>query len=236
MEGVLGGLIYNRGLANEQGTAYQNHPVLFAAQRFADALHAAGLSAPKNIPLYASITPTGAKLLTRVHSPRVATLIELTNTPSDNFFAEMLLKGIGARFGGAGTSAAGASVVRAQIARSFGIHPRLDDGSGLSRDDATSPYEVVTALTALAANKVFVNSLAVAGVSGTLAAGLHSTAAQGRCQGKTGTLNDVANLVGYCTARDRHRLVFAFLLNSVDPVYGHSMEDNMAVDLARYNG
>ena len=56
----------------------------------------------------------------------------------------------------------------------------------------------------MAANNDFVNSLAVAGVTGTLAAGLHGTAAQGRCQGKTGTLNDVANLVGYCTARDGH--------------------------------
>jgi D-alanyl-D-alanine carboxypeptidase/D-alanyl-D-alanine-endopeptidase (penicillin-binding protein 4) len=236
LEGVLSGLIYNRGLANQQGTAFQNHPAFFAAQQFVTALRAAGLAVPKNIPLYASPTPPQAQLLAQVHSPRIATLIQWTNTPSDNFFAEMLLKGIGARFGGAGTSAAGAGVVRAEIAHVFGIHPRLDDGSGLSRDDATSPVEVVTALTELAANRPFVNSLAVAGVSGTLAAGLYRTYAQGRCQGKTGTLSDVANLVGYCTAHDGHRLAFAFLLNQVDPTYGHSQEDQMAVALARYTG
>jgi D-alanyl-D-alanine carboxypeptidase/D-alanyl-D-alanine-endopeptidase (penicillin-binding protein 4) len=66
--------------------------------------------------------------------------------------------------------------------------------------------------------------------------GLQGTAAQGRCQGKTGTLSDVANLVGYCTASDGHRLAFAFLMNSVDPTTGHALEDRMAVALARYNG
>ncbi len=236
LEGVLSGLIYNRGLANEQGTAYQNHPIFFAGQQFIAALRQAGVSVASNVPLYASKTPDGVRLLAQVHSPRMGTLIQWTNTPSDNFFAEMLLKDIGARFGGAGSSAAGAAVVRAQIASSFGIHPTLVDGSGLSRADATSPREVVAALTALAANKTFVNSLAVAGVSGTLAVGLHNTYAQGRCQGKTGTLSDVANLVGYCTARDGHRIVFAFLLGGVDPTYGHSEEDGMAVAIARYSG
>jgi D-alanyl-D-alanine carboxypeptidase/D-alanyl-D-alanine-endopeptidase (penicillin-binding protein 4) len=236
LEGVLSGLIYNRGLANEQGTAYQNRPILFAGQQFVGALRKAGVSMAKNIPLSTSATPPGTRLLAQVHSPRIATLIQWTNTPSDNFFAEMLLKDLGARFGGAGTSAAGAAVVRAQIAKSFGIHPALVDGSGLSRSDATSPQEVVTALTALVGNTTFVSSLAVAGVSGTLADGLHNTYAQGRCQGKTGTLSNVANLVGYCTAHDGHRLVFAFLLNRVNPTYGHSQENGMAVAIARYTG
>ena len=44
-----------------------------------------------------------------VHSPKISYLVKLTNTPSDNFFAEMLLKGLGASFGGAGTTAAGAA-------------------------------------------------------------------------------------------------------------------------------
>jgi D-alanyl-D-alanine carboxypeptidase/D-alanyl-D-alanine-endopeptidase (penicillin-binding protein 4) len=164
----------------------------------------------------------------------MATLIQLTNTPSDNFFAEMLVKGIGARFGAGGSTAAGAGVVRGQIARSFGIHPSLNDGSGLSRSDRTSPQQVVKALRVLARNRSFVNSLALAGRSGTLGAGLRGTPAAGRCRGKTGTLHDVANLVGYCTAHNGHTLVFAFLLNSVDPTAGHSAEDRMAVDLVRY--
>ncbi len=59
------------------------------------------------------MTPSAARLLATVRSPTIATLIALTNTPSDNFFAEMLLKDIGARAGAGGTTAAGAAVVRA---------------------------------------------------------------------------------------------------------------------------
>jgi D-alanyl-D-alanine carboxypeptidase/D-alanyl-D-alanine-endopeptidase (penicillin-binding protein 4) len=166
----------------------------------------------------------------------MSTLIRLTNTPSDNFFAEMLLKDLGARFGARGSTAAGAAVVRSQVASAFGIHPRLDDGSGLSRDDFTSPRDVVTLLSTLSGDQPFVDSLAVADVSGTLQAALAGTPAQGHCRGKTGSLHDVANLVGYCTARDKHTLAFAFLLNGVDPTFGHGLEDQMAVALATYNG
>ena len=132
----------------------------------------------------------------------MATLIRLTNTPSDNFFAEMLLKGIGASFGGSGSTAAGAGVVRRQMASSFGIHPRLDDGSGLSRATGTSPRQVVTLLRMMASDSAFTNSLAVAGETGTMRYEDQGTAAAGNCRGKTGTLHDVANLVGYCTAQD----------------------------------
>jgi D-alanyl-D-alanine carboxypeptidase len=82
-----------------------------------------------------------------------------------------------------------------------------------------------------------VGSLAVAGETGTLQFEMHGTAAQGKCVGKTGTLRDVANLAGYCTARDGHKLAFAFLLNGLsDPAYGHALEARMAVTLAKYNG
>ena len=45
------------------------------------------------------------------------TLSRSRNVPSDNFYAETLLKDLGARFGGAGTTAAGAAVVRAPARR-----------------------------------------------------------------------------------------------------------------------
>ena len=100
VEGELSALIYDRGLADEQGTAFQNRPALFTTQPFAAALRTAHVSVPASTRTYVGVTPAGAQSLAVVHSPRIATLIKLTNTPSDNFFAEMLLKGIGARFGG----------------------------------------------------------------------------------------------------------------------------------------
>jgi D-alanyl-D-alanine carboxypeptidase/D-alanyl-D-alanine-endopeptidase (penicillin-binding protein 4) len=235
VEGSLSALVFERGLVN-QGAGYVIHPAIYAAQQLASALRAAGTRVSSSTPISAGVTPAAATPLATVHSPRIATLIKLTNTPSDNFFAEMLLKGIGARFGGRGTTASGAAVVRSQLASDFGIHPQLEDGSGLSRNDFTSPRDVVNLLGGMASNAPFVNSLAIAGETGTLQYEMQGTPAQGRCRGKTGTLHDVASLVGYCQASDGHTLGFAFLMNSVDPAFGHSTEAQMAVALAQYNG
>jgi D-alanyl-D-alanine carboxypeptidase len=76
----------------------------------------------------------------------------------------------------------------------------------------------------------------VAGETGTLAHGLRGTAAQGRCRGKTGTLHDVANEVGYCTAQDGHTLAFAFLMSPVYSAAGRAIENRMTVALAKYRG
>ncbi|HTX46023.1 MAG TPA: D-alanyl-D-alanine carboxypeptidase/D-alanyl-D-alanine-endopeptidase [Solirubrobacteraceae bacterium] len=235
VEGQLSGLAYDRGFTSTSEVAFQPHPALFAAQQFADALRAARVRVPDSTPIYTGDTPRGARQLADVHSPRLSKLLKLTNTPSDNFFAEMLIKDLGARFGGAGTTAAGAAVVRAQIANSFAIHPQLDDGSGLSYGDATSPEQVVTLLKDMADNAYFMSSLAVAGESGTLVDEMRGTYAQGRCRGKTGTLEAVSNLVGYCTARDGNLIAFAFLMNDIDPDYAHPIQDQMALALADYD-
>jgi D-alanyl-D-alanine carboxypeptidase/D-alanyl-D-alanine-endopeptidase (penicillin-binding protein 4) len=236
VEGSLSGLVYNRGILN-QGATHIAHPALYAAQQLGSALRAGHVTVPKTTAISAGVTPPGASVLATVASPTIAKLISLTNTPSDNFFAEMLLKGIGARFGGRGSTAAGASVVRSELAGQFGISPVFNDGSGLSRSDFTTPRQVVTLLSRMASNSYFVNSLAVGGETGTLQGEMRGTMAQGRCRGKTGTLTDVASLAGYCQALDGHTLAFAFMMNSLsNPDYGHTVEANMAVALARYNG
>ncbi len=236
LEGSLSALAFNRGLI-DGGAEFVVHPAIFAASELASTLRAARVNVPAKTPISAGKTPAGARLLATVHSPDIAHLIGLTNTPSDNFFAEMLLKGIGARFGTGGTTAAGAAVVRNTMAGTFHIDPTMDDGSGLSRDDHTSPRQVVALLRQLANDPYFVDSLAIAGETGTLEDEMLGTYAVGRCRGKTGTLYDVANLVGYCHARDGHTLAFAFLFNGLsDPDFGHDVAADMAVAVANYNG
>jgi len=238
VEGELGGLTYDGGFTSIHGTALQSHPALYAAQQLAGGLRAEGvrlLGTPFSIK--AGRTPAGATLLASVSSPPLSTLIALTNTPSNNYFAETLLKDVGAQLGGAGTTAAGAAVVRSELQSKFGITPRLNDGSGLSRYDSTSPSQIVTVLEAMATNRAFVNSLAVGGETGTLQDEMNDTIGQGNCRGKTGTLHDVANLAGYCRARNGHTIVFAFMANRLgDPDYVHEIEARMAVALAGYDG
>ena len=237
VEGELSALAYDRGFASLHSSAFQPRPALFAAQAFAGGLRAAGVKLGRRFPISFGRTPADATLLASVQSPPIATLISLTNTPSDNYLAEMLLKDIGARLGGAGTTAAGAAVVRSELLSKFGIAPRLNDGSGLSRYDSTSPLQVVTVLQSMATNSAFVDSLALAGETGTLQHEMNGTPAQADCRGKTGTLHDVASLAGYCRALDGHTLAFAFMANRIgSPDFVHQVEAGMAVALAKYNG
>jgi D-alanyl-D-alanine carboxypeptidase/D-alanyl-D-alanine-endopeptidase (penicillin-binding protein 4) len=234
VEGELSALAFNAGL-NASGTALVAHPALEAGQQFAAALRSGGVKLPHHVSIHAGLAPPGAQPLASVSSPPMAALVALTNAPSDNFFAETLLKDLGARYGGGGTTADGAAVVRSVVAKSFGLHPRFNDGSGLSRYDSTTPVQVVSLLRQQAHNVPFTNSLAIAGETGTLQDEMRGTYAQGRCHGKTGTLNDVSNVAGYCQARDGNTLAYAFLMNGIYPDYAHPIQDQMQVALAQYN-
>jgi len=64
------------------------------------------------------------------------------------------VKDLGARFGGAGTTAAGAAVVAKTISALLGIHPRVVDGSGLSHSDRTTPLDVTSLLVALSGTQI----------------------------------------------------------------------------------
>jgi D-alanyl-D-alanine carboxypeptidase/D-alanyl-D-alanine-endopeptidase (penicillin-binding protein 4) len=236
VEGELSALSYDRGWSNSDGTALFTHPALEAGQQFVAALQAAGVKVPRHVSITTGPTPSSAHPLASAGSPRMATLIALTNTPSDNFFAETLLKDLGARFGSGGTTAAGVTVVKNEVASSFGIHPQLNDGSGLSRADRTTPDQVVTLLSDLRSDSPFTSSLAVAGESGTLEDEMRHTYAQGRCRGKTGTLHDVSNVVGYCHAANGDTIAYAFLLNGIFPDYAHPIQDRMQVAVAQYGG
>jgi D-alanyl-D-alanine carboxypeptidase/D-alanyl-D-alanine-endopeptidase (penicillin-binding protein 4) len=232
LEGTLSALAFNRG---ETGTETGTHaPAAYAARALRAALRAEGVAVPEGGG--AATTPAGAVRLAGVRSPTIAQLLGLTLPPSDNFFAETLVKDLGARLGGAGTTAAGAKVVRETVAQ-LGVHPRAVDGSGLSREDETSPYEVVTLLNELAhtpLGTILRGDMAVAGHTGTLSERMRGTAAAGRCEGKTGTLTGVSNLVGYCAAADGDELAFAFFTDGIELYAAHTLQDNMAITLVDY--
>ena len=148
-----------------------------------------------------------------------------------------MIKDLGARFSGTGTTAAGAAVVRSTIAKDFGLHPYLIDGSGLSHSDHTTPKQIVELLTQLShipLGTTLRKDLAVAGETGTLSERMRGTPASGRCQAKTGTLNGVSNLAGYCQATNGHILAFAFFDDGIETYEAHTIQDNMAITLARY--
>jgi D-alanyl-D-alanine carboxypeptidase/D-alanyl-D-alanine-endopeptidase (penicillin-binding protein 4) len=183
------------------------------------------------------LDPLTARLLLTVDSPPMATLARLTAVPSDDFFAEMLLKALGARFGTGGTTAAGAAVVSHFLA---GLHldPAVVDGSGLSRADRTTPLDVVTLLRDLSPGGVaslqgvgaaLRAALPVVSETGTLALRMRHSAASGHCAAKTGTLSNASDLAGWCNGV----LAFAFLMNDVDVTAAQDAQDRMTIALAK---
>jgi D-alanyl-D-alanine carboxypeptidase/D-alanyl-D-alanine-endopeptidase (penicillin-binding protein 4) len=234
LEGTLSGLAFNRGASGSERGPHA--PAAYAARELWAALKSDGVTIHGGAP-GAEPTPAGALQLARVESPTVTQLLGLMLPPSDNFFAETLVKDLGALYGGAGTTAAGASVVSSTIASVLGIHPHVVDGSGLSEADRTSPYQVADLLVELAATPlgpVLRGNLAIAGHTGTLATRMRNTGASGRCQGKTGTLTGVSNLVGYCNAADGHTLAFAIFTDGIATETAHTFQDHMTITIANY--
>ena len=233
--GPLSALAFNRGLGSESGGSFQSNPPLFAAARLDAALEARGVRV--RLKPRAGVAPTDAEVLASIDSPPMATLIRLTNKPSDNYFAEMLLKGLALQARGKGTTRAGAQLA-AGYAKRLGSGARLADGSGLSRADRASPRQVVTLLSELYEldqtdyAQDFFDSLPIAGRDGTLATRMRSGPARSRCHAKTGTLSNVSALSGYCLARSGDVYVFSFLMNYVYPPGARALQDSMAQAIA----
>jgi D-alanyl-D-alanine carboxypeptidase/D-alanyl-D-alanine-endopeptidase (penicillin-binding protein 4) len=231
--GWLGALTWGHGRAHPGG------PAKVAAARLRHFLEAArvkvGAGARSGRLAQAQAGGAGEPLAA-VQSPPIARLIQITNQPSDNFYAETLVTGIGARFGAGGTTAAGLSVMRAQM-KALHLSPKMVDGSGLSRTDRATPRQIVTLLATLRKMPIgddFVASLAVAGRIGTLAHRMRGTAAAGRCPAKTGTLRGVSALSGFCTTTSGHLIAFSFLENRVNASGAKRIEDRMVPAIARY--
>jgi serine-type D-Ala-D-Ala carboxypeptidase/endopeptidase (penicillin-binding protein 4) len=183
--------------------------------------------------------PEATTRLAEVTSPSLARIAQITNRPSSNFRAEMLLKDVGARYGTGGSTAAGAAVVAAEAKKS-GVAWQVADGSGLSRTNLVSPRGVVRWIASLIgsdAGPAFRASLAVPGSpSGTLWKRMRGTTATTRCRAKTGTLRDTSSLAGVCAVASGRTLYFAFLANGVNTYSAKLRENRMAARLASAAG
>jgi D-alanyl-D-alanine carboxypeptidase/D-alanyl-D-alanine-endopeptidase (penicillin-binding protein 4) len=231
--GPLSALSYDHGRTGKRRPYFQTSPARFAAEAFEKALERRGVTIAGKAG--AGVAPTGMTPLAHWDSPALADIVKAMNQPSDNYIAETLLKALGADHGTAGSTDAGAAVVRETVAR-FTIAPQVQDGSGLSRADRTTPRQVVRLLSGMAGTEqaaAFDASLAVIGRNGTLYRRMRGTAAQDRCHAKTGTLRDVSTLAGYCTTIGGRRVAFAFLMNATAPWRAHPLQDRMTAAVAR---
>lgn len=232
--GPLSGLPYDSGM---DSGGFASDPARVAGEALERALRKMGVRVTRGV----EVGGTGPSLrerepLAAVRSPTAARLLAATNKESNNFFAETMLKRLAASGAHRGTTARGARKVE-RLADRWGSGVRLENGSGLSRRDRASPRQVGHLLVHMARDdelaKSFRASLAIAGRDGTLADRMRGTAAEGKCQAKTGTINFVSALSGYCKTRSG-LVAFSILMNSVDVGAAQRAQDAMAAAIARY--
>lgn len=140
--------------------------------------------------------------------------------PSQNLFAEMLLKQIGKQVGGAGSWAAGLEVERRFLIDSVGVDSTqfaLRDGSGLSHVNVVSPTVFAQLLLWMRKHPNFApfeHALPIAGRSGTIRGRMVGTAVEGRVRAKTGTIFRVNALSGYLTLPNGKTRIFSIQTNN----------------------
>ena len=227
----LSALVVDRGLY--RGTTSAN-PALAAGSLLRQALEGAGLRV-RDRTRTGVLTTVGLPLARDVSEP-LADVVRFMGRESDNYTAEILVKQLGAVFAGRGSTVSGTRVVRAALGEAgvplAGV--RLADGSGLSGHDRLTAAALVALLEAGLAQTdlrdAFLQSLAVAGVSGTLEDRMQRLPARGRVIAKTGTTRLASALSGF--VRDRY--VFAIIQNGrpISTRWARIAQDRFATVLA----
>ncbi len=181
-----------------------------------------------------------AKVVAEVRRPLTELLLPV-NKNSDNFVAEHVMKIVGATCCGNNQCNVHAFQTISAILDSAKIPLdgcQLFDGSGLSRRNKTSAATQLLMLKAISEqpfSSVFYNTMAIAGVDGTLHKRMVGTNAQGNVRAKTGTHNNVSALSGYVRTRDGERLCFSIITNGAGVGGFKQLENAIAVQLAEFS-
>jgi D-alanyl-D-alanine carboxypeptidase/D-alanyl-D-alanine-endopeptidase (penicillin-binding protein 4) len=195
---ALSALIVNRGWTGRYETA---RPALMAAELFRSDLRHAGVTIAGGSGL--GVASAQATPLADVESAPLSALVRHMDVYSDNFYAEMLLKEIGAVQGSGGSAAQGVTVERGLLTAAgvplSGV--RMVDGSGLSLLDRWTPLGLSTLLRTMwddpTLRPYVLAALPIAGETGTLEHRMRSGPAHGLVRAKTGTTDNSSALSGF---------------------------------------
>lgn len=227
----LSALVVDRG--RYLGRTSRN-PALAAASLLRSTLEARGIRVARASRV--GVPATEGVWLARDASAPLAKIVRFMGRESDNFTAEVLVKQLGAIIEGKGSTAAGTRAVR-QLLHRGGVPlagVRLVDGSGLSRLNRLTAVALVELLRAGLADPdvraPFVESLAVAGIDGTLEHRMQSQPARSQVIAKTGSTSLASALSGFV----RGRYVFAVIQNGrpVSRYWTRRAQDRFATVLA----
>ncbi len=215
------------------------NPPLVTAGAFERCLNASGIAFDGQVSTGSA--PKQALELTALERP-LSALVELCNKNSDNFIAEHVMKILGAYC--CGNTACNVHAFRTvtHLLDTIGAGAegcQLFDGSGLSRRNRVTVASLISLLRHCARQpwgERFFQSLAIAGVDGTLQRRMRRTIAEGNLAGKTGTHRNVSGLAGIVRAVSGERFLFASLWNGNSVGLYKSLENHLGELLAGFNG
>lgn len=230
--GPLSALAVNDGFSTwgHPGVPFDNPPV-DAAAVFQTLLETRGIRILEG-PLRGKSSRTSVEVAS-VESPDVKDIVSAMLRDSDNGTAEMLIKEIGLRGSGAGSTSAGTAEVTKMLFEEGRPAGGLDlrDGSGLSPLNRVSCRLIASILRDAVPS--LVTALPVAGRTGTLSERFVGTSAAGKLRAKTGSLDGVAALAGYADNRAGTTLTFAYLANGLPrTTTARSLQDLLGTVLA----
>ncbi|MCP5005177.1 MAG: D-alanyl-D-alanine carboxypeptidase/D-alanyl-D-alanine-endopeptidase [Planctomycetes bacterium] len=146
--------------------------------------------------------------------------IDVANKRSQGFYAEQILKTVGAHIKKEGSFSAGADVIGDFLAR-LGFSKNqfyIDDGSGLSKKNKLWPVMITDLLRYMYNHKdgdILMQSLPISGVDGTLKSRLTQAPYQSRVRAKTGYVLGVCALSGYVETLEGEIVAFSILVNEI---------------------
>lgn len=152
-------------------------------------------------------------------SPPLKEIIKVVNKISQNLYAEQLIKTIGYEKSKFGSFENGMKASERLLIQ-MGVDPenvQIVDGSGLSRLNLVTPFQINSLLRFMTRSKYFTEfyqSLPIAGIDGTIQNRMKMTRAEGNVRAKTGYINSVRALSGYVDTYDGERLTFVMIVNN----------------------
>ena len=146
--------------------------------------------------------------------------IDVANKRSQGFYAEQILKTLGAHIKKEGSFSAGLDVIK-DFLSSLGfsaVQYQIHDGSGLSKKNRLTPMMVTKLLTYMYKHEdgdIFFQSLSVAGIDGTLRRRMNREPYRARIRAKTGYVLGTSTLSGYVETLKGEKVAFSILVNDV---------------------
>jgi len=157
--------------------------------------------------------------------------LEVTNKRSQNFFAESIIKLLGARLCGDGSWESGVRAVH-EVLDGLGVPDGYHqvDGSGMSRENRVAARQFATLLRQMAQHRYadeFIRTLPFSGEKDlTWEDRLAKPPYAGNVFAKTGSLRGVSALSGYAKSRSGSLYAFSILMNGVrSQAHAHALQD-----------